>query len=1053
MIERVIAWCARHRAVTLACVAGALALSVTAILRTPLDAIPDLSDTQVIIGTEWPGRSPTLIEDQVTYPIVTALRSAPGVQYVRGYSMFGDSFVYVVFKDGVDLYWARSRVLEYLSTIRDRLPQGVSPKLGPDATGVGWVFEYALVDSTGQHSLADLRAFQDWTLRYWLQSVDGVAEVASVGGFVREYQVDLEPSKLLAYGIPISAVGEAIRRSSNEVGGGSLEIAEHEYVVRGRGYVTSIADLETVPVKVSASGTAVTLRELGTVHLGPEPRRGIAELNGEGEVTGGIVIMRQGENALRVIERVKQRLAETRASLPPGVRLVVTYDRSELILRAMHTLFRVLWEEMLIVSLVIILFLWHARSAMIPVLSLPVAVALAFIPMVARGLNANIMSLGGIAIAMGAMVDASIIMVENVHKRLEGWQAAGEPGSRSEVVIGALREVGRPVFFALLVITVSFLPVFTLVSTEGRLFKPLAFTKTYSMAFAALLAITLTPALAVWLIRGRIRPEREQPIARAIIAAYTPVLRFAVRRRRWVVLGALAIMLTTIPAFLSLGHEFMPPLNEGTILYMPTAPPGMSDTESAAVLQRMGRLIKRVPEVATVFGKIGRARTVTDPAPPGMAEITIALEPEDRWRPGMTWDKLIAELDHSVRVPGMPNLWWMPIQTRNEMLSTGVRSAAAVKIYGPDLAGIERLSVEVESALRGVGGARSVYAERLTGGSYLDFDIDRVQAARYGLTTGEVQDVIEAAIGGMPVAQAVVGRERYAISVRYAREMRDDPDALRRVLVPTATGAQIPLGQLARMTYASGPPMVQSEDGQLFGLVSIDVAGRSLGEFVRDGKRAVAASVRVPPGFRMAWAGQFEHLERAERRLTWVVPLTLLLVGLLLFMNLKSIAETALVMLAVPFSLVGAVWLLFLLGYNLSVAVWVGMIALAGLDAETGVLMLLYLNVAHRERSERGALRDRRDLMEAIVEGAAHRIRPKHMTVLAILFGLLPIMWGHGAGADVMKRIAAPMLGGVISSFVLELLVYPAIFAWWKGRHLPEHAENVSTPGNMAPVA
>jgi Cu(I)/Ag(I) efflux system membrane protein CusA/SilA len=1050
MIERIIGWCARNRALTLAGVLVGVGFGLHALSQTPLDAIPDLTDTQVIIATEWAGRSPTLIEDQITYPIVSALRAAPGVRYVRGFSMFGDSFVYVVFKDGVDLYWARSRVLEQLSALRDRLPAGVAPKLGPDATGVGWIYEYALVDTTGAHDLAELRSFQDWTLRYWLQSVDGVAEVASVGGFVRQYQVDLDPDKMLGYGVPISAVAEAIRRSSAEVGGGSVEISEHEYVVRGHGYVKQLADLESVPVKVGEGGVPVTLRDLGHVHLGPEPRRGIAELDGRGEVVGGIVIMRHGENALRVIDRVKRRLAEVGRALPPGVQIGVTYDRSELIQGSIRTLSRALAEEMLIVSVVIVLFLWHLRSALIPVLSLPIAVLLAFIPMVAQGLNANIMSLGGIAIAIGAMVDASIIMVENVHKRLEGWQAGGERGAREAVILHALREVGRPVFFALLVITVSLLPVFTLEATEGRLFRPLAFTKTYSMAFAALLAITLTPALAMWLIRGRIRPEREQPIARTIVRAYIPVLEFAVRRRRWVVIGALLVVLSTIPVLLSLGSEFMPPLNEGSLLYMPTAPPGMSDTESATVLQSMGRTLKSVPEVKTVFGKIGRARTATDPAPPGMAEIVVTLKPEDQWRPGMTWDKLVAELDRKLHYPGMPNLWWFPIQTRNEMLSTGVRSAAAVKIYGPDLAQIERLSVDVENALRNVRGARSVFAERLTGGLFLDFDIRRDEAARYGLTVGDVQDVIEAAIGGLPVAQTVEGRERYSIAVRYARELRDDPDQLERVLVPTPAGAQVPLGQVATLSFRTGPPMVQSEDGQLFGLVSIDVADRSLGQFVRDAQAQVARRVTLPPGYRLAWAGQFEYLERARARLAWVVPLTLLLVALLLFLNLRSVAETALVLLAVPFSLVGAVWLLWLLHYNLSVAVWVGMIALAGLDAETGVLMLLYLNIAHRERVARGALRDRRDLRAAIVEGAAHRIRPKHMTVLAILFGLLPILWGHGSGADVMKRIAAPMLGGVVSSFVLELLVYPAIFAWWKGRTLPETADDVDA-GAVAP--
>ena len=1046
MIERLIGWCATRRGVTLAIVLAALGAGLFALTRTPLDAIPDLSDTQVIVATEWPGRSPGLVEDQVTYPLVSTLRAAPGVRYVRGFSMFGDSFVYVVFEDGVDPYWARSRVVEILAGIRDRLPSGVTPRLGPDATGVGWVFEYALVDSSGKNDLADLRAFQDWTLRYWLQSVDGVAEVAPIGGFVREYQVDLDPARLQAYGVAIDEVAGAIRRASAETGGGALEIAEHEFVVRGRGYVKRASDLEATPVRASDAGVPVRLGDLGRVVLGPEPRRGIAEMNGEGEVVGGIVVMRHGENALRVIRDVKHRLAEVRGALPEGVRLEVTYDRSILIERANEHLRRVLIEEMLIVSAVIVLFLWHVPSALVPVLSLPAAVLLAFVPMFGQKLGANIMSLGGIAIAIGAMVDASIIMIENVHKRLEAWQLAGRPGARDAVVIGALREVGRPVFFALLVITVSFLPIFTLEGVEGRLFRPLAFTKTYSMAFAALLAVTLTPALTMWFVRGRIRPESEQPIARAIQRAYVPVLRFAVRRRRWVVAGAVLLVLSTVPVWLSLGREFMPPLNEGTILFMPTAPPGMSETESASVLQNMDRRIREVPEVESVFGKIGRARTATDPAPPGMVETTIQLKPEREWRKGVTWEGIVSELDRRVRFPGMPNLWWMPVQTRNEMLSTGVRSPVAVKVYGDDVAGIERVAIGVESALRGVRGTRSAYAERLTGGLYVDVTPRRAEAARYGLAAGDVLDVVEASVGGLPVAETIEGRRRVGIRARSAR---DDVESLKRVLVPTRSGAQVPLSEIADIAFEPGPPMLQSEDGQLFALVSVDVDGRSLGDYVRDARRVVSERVRLPAGVRLAWAGQVEHLERAEKRLAFVVPLTLLLVATLLWINLRSKAETALVLLAVPFSLVGAVWLVWLLNYNLSVAVWVGMIALAGLDAETGILMLLYLNLAHRERVERGALRDRRDLMEAIVEGAAHRIRPKHMTVLAILFGLLPILWGHGTGADVMKRIAAPMLGGVVSSFVLELLVYPAIFAWWKGRGLPEAAP----AGAHSPVA
>jgi Cu(I)/Ag(I) efflux system membrane protein CusA/SilA len=1047
MIEKLIACCARNRALTVAFVLVATAFGVRAIRSTPLDAIPDLSDTQVIVSAEWMGRSPDIIEDQVTYPIVTALRAAPGVQYVRGLSMVGDSFVYVVFKDGVDLYWARSRVLEYLAALQGRLPEGVTPVLGPDATSVGWVFEYALVDTTGRHDLSQLRTFQDWYLRYWLQSVDGVAEVASVGGFVKQYQVDLDPGRLESYGVSIDDVAAAIRRSNNEVGGSVLEIAEHEHFVRGRGYIGSLADIETIPVKVDRDGVPVTLRQLGQIHLGPEQRRGIAELNGEGEVVGGIVVMRLKQNALHVIDGVKKRLSEVKGAFPPGVKLVVTYDRSELIHHAVRTLWHELFQEMLIVSAVIVFFLFHFRSALIPILSLPIAVLLAFLPMDRQGLTANIMSLGGIAVAIGAMVDASIIMVENVHKKLEAWEAGGRQGPRDAVIVHALQEVGRPVFFALVVITISFLPIFTLEATEGRLFRPLAFTKTYSMAFAALLAVTLTPALAAWFIRGRIRSEHAHPVSKRMIRAYAPAVRFAVRRRRWVVLGAVVLLLTTIPVFLRLGSEFMPPLNEGTLLYMPTAPPGISATEASSVLQQMDRKLRRFPEVATVFGKMGRAKTPTDPAPLSMTETVVTLRPESEWRKGMTWERLIAELDAGMRFPGMPNIWWMPIQTRNEMLATGVRSAVGVKVYGPDLKRIEAIGVAIEKALQNVPGTRSAYADRVTGGYFLDFDIDRQEAARYGLTAGQVQDVIETAIGGRPVSQTIEGRERFTILVRYARQFREDPSVLGRVLVPTPSGRPVPLAQVAKIVYRTGPPMIQEEDGQLLGLVSVDVAGRPLASYVADAKRAVAENVTLPPGYRIDWSGQFRYLERAQARLTFVVPLTLLIVFGLLYFNMRSVPEAALVMLAVPFSLVGAVWILYLLGYHLSVAVWVGMIALAGLDAETGVVMLLYLKLAHRDREARGLLRDREDLTEAIVEGAAHRIRPKMMTVCAILFGLLPILWGTGSGADVMKRIAAPMVGGVITSFVLELIVYPAIYAWWKGRRLPARLPEAAGAG------
>jgi Cu(I)/Ag(I) efflux system membrane protein CusA/SilA len=1040
LIERIIAFCARRRVPTLIGVAIAFAAGLVALSRTSLDAIPDLSDTQVIVATEWAGKSPDLIEDQVTYPIVTTLRAAPGVRYVRGYSMLGDSFVYVVFKDGVDLYWARSRVLELLAQVQSRLPEGAVPRLGPDATGVGWVYQYALVDTSGAHDLSELRALQDWTVRYQLQAVEGVAEVASVGGFVRRYEVVLDPARLASYGVTIGQVKEALARTSQDSGAGVLEVAEHEVIVRGRGYVTTLADVASTPVRAGASGVPITIAQLGAVRMGPEPRRGIATLDDRGEVVGGIVVMRQGQNALSVIHRVKARLAEVARTLPPGVRLVTTYDRSTLIEDAVGTLTSRLVEEMVIVSLVILLFLFHVRSALIPILSLPVAVVLAFLPMHLQGLNANLMSLGGIAVAIGAMVDASIIMIENVHKRLEDWEASGRAEAREAVIVRALQEVGRPVFFALLVIAVSFLPVFTLEAQEGRLFRPLAFTKTWAMTFAALLAVTLTPALAMLMVRGKIRPERDQPVARFFIRVYTPVLRWTVARRRFVIAAATLVVLSTIPVFLSLGVEFMPPLNEGVLLYMPTAPPGMSDSEASAVLQKMGRLLEDVPEVERVFGKIGRARTATDPAPPGMVETVIALKPARAWRKGMTWEKLVSELDQRLRIPGMPNLWWFPIQTRNEMLATGVRSAVAIKVFGPDLATIERLSLEIEQAVRGVPGVRSAYAERLTGATYFDVTVRREDAARYGLTVADVEDAVEAAAGGAIAGSTVEGRARYAIAVRYAPELGDTPEALARVLVATPTGAQVPLEQVATLGFAPGPPMIQDEDGQLVGLVSLDVAGRSLDRVVRDTKARVEERVRLAPGTRLEWAGQFQHLVRAERRLLFVVPLTLLLVCLLLWLNLRSWPETAIVLLAVPFSLVGAVWLVWLLGFNMSVAVWVGMIALAGLDAETGTLMLLYLNLAYRERVAKGRLRTRGDLAEAIVEGAAHRIRPKHMTVFAILLGLLPILWGHGAGSDVMQRIAAPMVGGVVSSFLLELLVYPAVFAWWKGRRLPEGA-------------
>ncbi len=1039
-VGRIIALSARNRFLTLLFVTVLAAWGVYAMTHGPLDAIPDLSDVQVIIATDWAGQSPDLVEDQITYPISSAFLSAPKVKAVRGQSFFGLSLVYVIFDDGTDLYWARSRVLEYLNQVQGKLPEGVSPDLGPDATSVGWVYEYALTDTTGNLDLQQLRSLQDWNLRYALESVPGVAEVASVGGFVKEYQVLVDPVKLRAYDIPFHDVVRAVRASNQAVGGRVLEIAGHENMIRGRGYVESPADIATAPLKVLDGGTPVTVADVAEVKLGPAMRRGVAELDGKGETVGGIVVMRYGENALHVIEGVKDRLDQIRRSLPPGVRIVPTYDRSGLIDASVHTLKHTLIEEMLVVSLIIFLFLLHARSALVPILTLPLAVLLAFIPMFYQHLTINIMSLGGIAVAIGAMVDASIIIIENIHKRLEEWESGGRVGERLAVLVGAMQEVGPSIFFSLLVITVSFMPVFTLEGSEGRLFKPLAFTKTYSMGFAAVLAVTLTPALAALFIRGRIRPEEKNVLNRWLVRGYEPVVRFVVDHSRWVIAGAVVLLLGTVPAYLALKSEFMPPLNEGAILYMPTAPPGMSVAEATRVLQFMDRKILEVPEVERVFGKAGRAETATDPAPLSMFETVIQLKPRDQWRKGLTWDGLIEELDETVRVPGMPNLWWMPIQTRTEMLATGIRSQLGIKIFGDDIDTIQKAAVDIEKAVGDVPGTRSAYAERSTGGFFLDVDVKRAEAARYGLSVADVNEVIQAAVGGMTVSETVEGRERYPVSVRYAREFRDTPEALEDVLVPTPTGAQIPLGQVADLKFTMGPSMIRSEGGKLVGFVFVDLAGRAVTDYVADAKRAVASRVQLPPGTRIAWAGQFQYYERAKARLKLVVPITLLLVVMLLYFNMKSWSRTAIVLLAVPFSLIGAVWLLFLLGYNLSVAVWVGMIALAGLDAETGVVMLLYLTLAHDRAGREGKLRHFGDLREAIVDGAARRIRPKLMTVMTTMIGLVPILWSAGTGADVMKRIAAPMVGGLVTSFLLELTVYPAIFALWKKRSLPAPA-------------
>ena len=1028
MIPRLIAWCASNRWVTLLLVAGLTGVGVWALRTTPLDAVPDLSEVQVIVFSDWEGRSPDLVEDQVTYPLVTTLLGTPRVTSVRGQSMFGSSFVNVIFEEGTDLYWARSRVLEYLSTAAAKLPEGVIPRIGPDATGVGWVFEYALVDRTGRNDLTELQSLQDWHLRYALQALPGVAEVASIGGFGKEYQVDLDPNRLAAFGISLAQVMDAVRRSNNDVGGRVLEISGTEHFVRGRGYVKRVADPENV-VLDSREGTPIRIRDVGVVQVGPSERRGIAELDGQGQTVGGVVVMRSGENALDVIARVKARLQELQPSLPRGVEIVPTYDRSELIQASIHTLRRTLVEELVVVALVIAVFLLHVRSTLVPVLVLPVAVLLAFIPMRWMGLGANIMSLGGIAIAIGAMVDAAIIVVENIHKHLERWEQAGRPGERASVVITALQEVGRPIFFSLLVITLAFLPVFTLSGTEGRLFKPLAWTKTFSMGFAALLSVTLVPAVAALLIRGRIRSEDENPVSRFLVRAYDPVCRFALRFRWPVILSAGLLVVLTIPVVGRLGSEFMPPLNEGTLLYMPTAVPGISDTSAGDVLQRQNELLRSFPEVERVFGKAGRFDSPTDPAPLEMFETVVTLKPKSAWPAGMDWDTLVSRLNQAAQFTGMPNVWWMPIQTRTEMLATGVRSPLGIQVLGPDLESIELAATRVEAALQRVPGTRSAFAERIGGGHYLDFDIDRDAASRYGLRVGDVEDAIETAIGGARVTQTIEGRERFPVRVRYARDFRSSVDELRRVLVAAPSGAQIPLGQLSEVRFRTGPAMLRDEGGRLYSYVFADT-DRPIADYVADARNAVARSVELPAGTRLEWAGQYRYLERARDRLKLVVPLTLLVIFLLLLWNSRSWVEALLVMLAVPFSLVGAFWLLYLLGYNLSVAVWVGIIALAGLDAETGIVMLLYLDLAWRQHRPR----TREEAFAAIRAGAVQRIRPKMMTVVTILVGLLPILWSQGTGADVMKRIAAPMVGGVVTSAALELLVYPALYAVWKAR-------------------
>ncbi len=1040
MLSALITWSARNRFLVLLATACIVIAGLWSLAKTPLDAIPDLSDVQVILYTEFPGQAPQVVEDQVTYPLTTALLSVPKSKVVRGFSFFGASFVYVIFEDSTDIYWARSRVLEYVNAVSAKLPKGVTPTLGPDATGVGWVYQYALLAK--DRTLAELRTLQDWYLRYQLAKAPGVAEVASIGGFVQQYQVTVDPAKLKVYGIPLMRVAEVIRNSNRDVGGRTLEMAETEYMVRGRGYLRGREDIENLAVKAQ-NGAPMRIADLGRVELVADERRGLTELNGEGEVVSGIAMARYGQNALEVIDNIKAKVAEISAGLPEGVSIATVYDRSELIQRAIATLKRTLAEESLIVALVCIVFLLHLRSALVAILMLPVAILAAFIGMRALGINANIMSLGGIAIAVGAMIDAAIVMIENAHKHLERLQ----PGdSRSEAIIAACKEVGPALFFSLLIITVSFLPVFTLEAQEGRLFAPLAWTKTFSMAAAAFLSVTLVPVLMLLFIRGPIRPEAENPVNRFLIRLYRPIIAGVMRRKKATIAAAVAVLALTIAPASRLGSEFMPTLNEGTLFYMPTTLPGLSVTKAAELLQTQNKIIKSFPEVASVYGKAGRAQTATDPAPLEMFETVINLKPESEWRPGMTTDKLIAELDKALQFPGVANSWTMPIKARIDMLSTGIRTPVGIKVFGRDLGEMERLAREIEAVVKTVPGTSSAFAERLTGGFYLDIVPDRRALARYGLSVGEVMDVVAAALGGEMVTTTVEGRERFGVTVRYPRDQRSDPQAIARdVLVPLpaemgAPATMVPLGQLAEVKIVTGAPAIRTENALLSAYIYVDIRDRDIGSYVAEARRAVNEKVRFTPGTYVTWSGQFEYMERAIAKLKVVVPLTLLIIFVLLYLNFRRITETLIVMLSVPFALVGGIWVMWALGYNLSVAAAIGFIALAGVAAETGVIMLIYLDHAWTAVQQKCASAGRRpqaaDLYAAIMEGAVERVRPKMMTVTAIMAGLLPILWGSGTGAEVMSRIAAPMVGGMISSTVLTLAVIPAIYGVVKQREL-----------------
>ena len=1035
MLARVIEWSIGNRFFV---VLGAVSIAcggIYALRAMPLDALPDLSDVQVIIFTDYPGQAPQVVEDQVTYPITTQMLAVPSATVVRGYSFFGFSFVYVIFEDGTDLYWARSRVLEYLNYVSGRLPAGVSPTLGPDATGVGWAYMYAL--RSDDVDLSELRSLQDWFLKYELTAVQGVAEVASIGGFVKQYQITVDPNRLRAYDISLARIRNAVQRSNNDVGGRVLEMSEAEFMVRGEGYIQGIDDVKRVALGVNESGTPISVQDVATVQIGPDIRRGLAELNGDGEVVGGIVVVRYGANAYAVVERVRARLGELRSGLPEGVEIVPVYDRTALIERSIDTLREKLLEEMAVVALVCALFLLHLRSALVAVLTLPLALLMAVIVMYLQGINANIMSLGGIAIAIGAMVDAAIVMVENAHRHLERDRGR-LPHWR--IVAGAATEVGPTLFFALLVITISFAPIFALEAQEGRLFKPLAFTKTYAMAASAVLSITLVPVLVGYWIRGRILPAGANPITRLLMALYRPLLRRVLAWRWAVVVVTLGALGATAVPISRLGSEFMPPLWEGDLLYMPTTLPGLSITKAREILQQTDRILRTFPEVEQVFGKVGRADTATDPAPLSMLETTITLKPEDAWRPGMTPERLTDEMNRAIRFPGLTNAWTMPIKTRIDMLSTGIKTPVGIKISGPDLTVLEDVGRDVEAVIRQVPGTRSVYAERVMGGNYLNFSVRRDEIARYGLTVGDVQDVIQSAIGGMNITTTVEGLERYPVNLRYSRDLRDNPAALRDILVQTPTGQQIPLGHLTTMAFVKGPPAIKSEQARPNAWVYVDIEDVDIGTYVERARAAVAAQVEVPTGYSLGWSGQYEYMVRAQERLQLVVPITLLLTFLTIYASTRSAARTLLVLSAVPLSLIGAFWLLYALDYNLSIAVWVGIIALAGLSAETGVVMLLYLDRACDAVRAQGGLRTLAELRQAVFDGAASRVRPVVMLSATTTLGLLPIMWSSGTGADVMKRIAAPMVGGVVTAAVVVLLVFPAAYCIWRGWGLPRRS-------------